>query len=137
MATDSDEAGVRGGLRGRMDRLYKVRLDEAMALKRAIEIIDADDRQTAVAVAPKKFRKALNHRRVKKVLVKQQSARRPKADRLAAIVAYLTDHPGATTSEVTSALQMQAPSSVRYLIKQVARPLHKVKRKQPQDWVLK
>src|SRR4030095_3485877 len=159
MATEStggsgreDDAVTRGGLRGRMDRLYKIRLDEAAALKRAIEIIDADDRQTARELAPKKFREALNHRAsangdeppVMKDIKRVKAGRarkKPAAERLDDIRRFLTRYPESTSAEVGKAIGLTGNNNTRtvILLHRVAKPLPRTTRSthEPFRWVLK
>lgn len=104
------EIPSRAGLRGRMDRLAQEYTKKAAALQIAIDIIDADDRQTALEVAPKKFLQAINHRQSAAPVArrKHKKTQVPRVERLAAMTRYLAEHPGASTREIAAALDISS-----------------------------
>jgi hypothetical protein len=70
---------VPGGVRGRIERLYREFFTKAQALRLTAEILDDDDRRNALDAAPKKFLDAVNHRNGavgRPVLTKEPKSRR-------------------------------------------------------------
>ena len=106
----TDDGATRGGLRGRMDRLHQTYLEKAQALQVAIAILDAEDRATAQALAPKKFAQALQHRngaeatRPTAKRAKRRVSRHSADDRRAELTAYLRKHDGQNTQQIAKGL---------------------------------
>lgn len=135
---------ARTGVRGRLDKLAEDYARKAMALKIALEILDADDRQTALDDAPRKFLHAINHRvdddgepvvlkRLKKSKTKEP--RMSPTERRAIVSDYIAAHPSASTREVADALGWNANTAWRFL-GDVATAT-KAKGNAPSTWVLK
>lgn len=104
---------TRSGLRGRMDKLADEYRRKALALQTAIDIIDADDRSTALTLAPKKFLKAINHRNgngdyapvPKKARKKKKGTRLTVDERKGQLATWLITHPdGGSSDDIGGAL---------------------------------
>lgn len=71
--------GTGGGVRGRIERLYREFFTKAQALRLTAEILDDDDKRNALDAAPKKFLDAVNHRNGavgRPVITKEPKSRR-------------------------------------------------------------
>lgn len=133
-----DVPSARSGLRGRIDKWLADYSAKVQALKIVSDMIDADDRATALDAAPRKFLNAMNQRPGATVPKKKRAKveRRLPAERLAEMTHYLSAHPGAPTHQIAAALNISV-NTVRKFASKVARrqPGHKFR--QEILWTLK